>query len=210
MVNAENKNKNTEEQIFDAAREVFVEKGFDGTRMEEIAKRGGINKALLHYYYRTKEKLFSAILIKVFSEVVPTLTRFLEQDKPIIEKLSFFIDLYISTLQKNPFIPMFIIQTVHRHPQIVKDAFKQLMASNNHPFLKFKELVNREIDANTIKPIKAEHLLVNMLAMCIFPFIARPIIETILFDNDKAAYEIFLESRKTEVKDFIINSIIKK
>ena len=53
--------KQTEEKIFDAATDVFVEKGMDGARMQDIANHAGINKALLHYYFRTKDQLFNAV-----------------------------------------------------------------------------------------------------------------------------------------------------
>src|SRR5208283_4719482 len=108
--------KSTEEVIFDAARTVFIEKGFEGARMQEIALVAGINKALLHYYYRTKEKLFNAIFERVFSQFIPKVIEFMESDTGVLDKLSFFIETYIDVLLHNPFIPQFVINEINRNP----------------------------------------------------------------------------------------------
>ena len=58
------KDKNTELKILKAAKEVFIIKGFEGSRMQEIADTAGINKSLLHYYFRTKDNLFDQLPVK--------------------------------------------------------------------------------------------------------------------------------------------------
>ena len=73
--------------------------------------------------------------------------------------------------------------------------------------VKFSEIVNNEIKAGNIRPIAPDQLIVNILGLCIFPFVARPIIQGVVFKGDKKSYQLFLESRKKEVVDFVINSI---
>ena len=99
------KKDNTEEKILNAAQRVFVEKGMDGARMQEIANEAGINKALLHYYFRTKQKLFEAIFKKVFKSILPNIMEMVHSDLPIEKKLEIFIEKYIELLLKNPFVP---------------------------------------------------------------------------------------------------------
>ena len=84
--------RSTEEVIFDAAQKVFIEKGFNGARMEEIAKEASINKSLLHYYYRTKDKLFKAIFERVFKSFMPNVLTFWESDLPFFTKIERFVD----------------------------------------------------------------------------------------------------------------------
>ncbi len=57
--------ENTEQKILNAAREEFINTGLKGARMQEIADRAGVNKALLHYYFRSKEKLYEAAIREV-------------------------------------------------------------------------------------------------------------------------------------------------
>lgn len=199
--------KSTEEIIFEAARTVFIEKGFEGARMQEIAEVADINKALLHYYYRTKEKLFNAIFERVFSQFIPKVLDFIESDKPILEKIEFFIHTYINVLLHNPFIPNFVINELNRNPAHITEMLEKHIIKSD-AFGKFSALLHEDIRKGNIRAIEPEQLLVNMLALCIFPFIARPIIKGIFFNDDKIKFQEFLEGRKKEVTSFIINSLI--
>ena len=104
----------SEQRIFDAAHEVFVQKGLHGAKMQEIADRAGINKALLHYYYRSKEKLFETVVRAVIHRVVPVLRELIESDKPLFEKIDFFIHFYLQTISRNPFVPLFLINEINK------------------------------------------------------------------------------------------------
>lgn len=210
MVKTSDNEKNTEELIFDAAREVFIEKGFEGARMQDISDRAGINKALLHYYFRTKEKLFASIFELVMKQAIPSMVKFMESDISLYEKIEFFVENYISLIQKNPYIPFFVLTEINRNPDNIATIFKKIFDKKDNPFKKFSKLVNDEAEKGNIKPIEPEQLIVNMISMCLFPFIARPIIQTILFEGDKARYNDFIESRKKEVYKFIIHSIEKR
>lgn len=203
--------KNTEDIIFDAAKKVFTEKGFDGTRMQEISEKAGINKALLHYYYRSKEKLFNAIFNNVFSKFVPNLINILESDKPLFEKIEFFVEHYIDFIIKNPHVPSFVLHEINRHPQrLVEIIGNKTGLIKNNAFSKFADIIKKEVENGNIEPIDPEQLIVNIIGLCIFPFVARPILSGIIFNNDKKRYAEFLELRKKEVAKFIINSIRKK
>jgi TetR/AcrR family transcriptional regulator len=198
----------TEEKIFDAAQKVFVEKGFNGSRMEEIAKEAGINKSLLHYYYRTKEKLFGAIFGKVANLFMPRVITFIESDAPLFEKIEYFIDTYIDLIMKNPYIPNFIISEINRNPEQVGNIIAEATGIVKHDvFARFSIIVEDEIQKGTIRPIKPDQLIVNIIGLCIFPFVARPILQNVLFKNDKKLFQEFIQSRKKEVYDFVINSI---
>jgi len=203
--------KNTETVIFEAAKDVFTEKGFDGARMQEIAEKASINKALLHYYYRTKEKLFNAIFERVFGDFIPKVTGMFETDAPLVDKIKFFVEHYIDFILKNPHIPSFIIHELNRHPQRVVDLIgNKTGLIKNNAFGKFAESVRQEIEKENIIPIEPEQLIVNVIGLCIFPFVAKPILMGVIFKNDKKKYHEFLESRKQEVAKFVIQAIKKK
>ncbi len=200
------KKDNTEEKILEAAHSVFVQKGMDGTRMQEIADTAGINKALLHYYFRTKQKLFEAIFKKVFQQIFPKIEFLILSDQPIEEKLGFFIDQYIDVLLKNPFIPIFILKEINRDPEFLATVMKKQGINPNQIFTMFE----KEMEAGKIRKMDPRELMVNVLGLSIFPFAAKPLMKLMLFENDKKAYAQFLENRKTTVKDFVLNSILLK
>jgi AcrR family transcriptional regulator len=200
---AKTKDKTTEEQILNAAKKVFQAKGMDGARMQEIADKAGINKAMLHYYYRSKQLLFEAVFKNAFSLLAPQLNSILNDDSSIEEKIKNFTANYISFIIKHPYLPNFIIQELNRNPEFVL----KLKENKGFPNLeKFKKQVDYEVETGIIKPISAEQLFINILALNIFPFVAKPLIMA-LINTDDNAYKKLIEDRKTEVSNFIINSI---
>ena len=197
------KDKSTEQKILDAAREVFVRKGLHGSRMQEIADQAGINKAMLHYYFRSKDQLFAAIFDEALSRLIPRAKEIITSDEDLYSKIEQFVDHYITTIMLNPLMPLFVLNELNQHPQqFVQEMFKK-MKPDLTPF--FKQ-VNEEIQAGRIRPVHPMHLMVNILAMCIFPFVAKPMIQE-LSGIEGDMYSEFLEARKKQVPQFIINAI---
>jgi len=199
--------KNTEKLILEAATKVFLEKGFDGARMQEIADKAAINKALVHYYFRSKEKLFDAIFQEAFVQFIPKVMDVMTSDSPLFEKIKAFVNTYISMLIKNPHLPIFILHELNRHPEQMVNRIQSFGAK---PELLVKNII-KEIKKGKIRPVDPRQLIVNMIGLFIFPFAGRPIIQGVIFKNDDKTYNRFLEDRKKDVADFIIHSIsIKK
>jgi AcrR family transcriptional regulator len=197
------KDTNTENQILEAAKSIFQSKGMDGARMQEIADKAGINKAMLHYYYRSKQMLFEAVFKHSFLLLAPQLNKILNDDSSVEEKIRNFTFNYISFIIKHPYLPNFIIQELNRNPGFAES----LKHAEGFPNIeKFKQQLNDEIEKGIIKPIKAEQLFINILALNVFPFIGKPLLKT-LINVDDATFKQLIENRKTEVADFIINSI---
>lgn len=195
---------NTEEKILDAAKEVFIRNGKAGTRMQEIADKAGINKSLLHYYYRSKDKLFGAVFQFAFSKFAPNLFKTINDSKDIFTTIEVFISNYLDIISKNPFIPMFILNEVNK-----KDTgfLVRVLKNSGMNIETFENLVKSEIKNGKIKDVNPKNLLINTLALCVFPFIGRPLIEAMVFNNDNKEYNDFLNNRKKEVTELIINSI---
>lgn len=192
-----------EQRIFDAAHEVFVQRGLDGAKMQDIADKAGINKALLHYYYRTKEKLYETVAKMIINRAIPVIRDMIENEDPLETKFSRFIDFYLDLLRRNPFIPLFIISEINKHP----DRFFETILPRDLPKPEvFFRQVESEIAKGNIRPIKPQHLLINVVSMCVFPFVARPMMRVVLGMNT-AEMNQFLEERKEEVKQFVFASL---
>ena len=114
-----NKNENTESLILEAAKSIFQIKGMDGARMQEIADKAGINKAMLHYYYRSKQMLFEDVFKNAFSLLAPQLNAILNDNSSIEEKIKSFTSNYISFIIKHPYLPGFIIQELNRNQDFI-------------------------------------------------------------------------------------------
>lgn len=199
----DNLDVNTEKRILDSARNIFHKKGLAGARMKEIANEAGINQAMLHYYYRSKEKLFDAVFREAFMRVIPEIKQILSKDLPLFEKIKFFTDSYISILLDNLYLPTFIINEIHQNPEKMKTLFIEYQIAPPNEFL---EQIFKAIEEKQIKPIDPKHLVLNIISMCIFPVAARPIIESV-FNMTQEEYFEFLKQRKKEVSEFVINAI---
>jgi len=196
------KEETTEAQILNAARSVFIAKGLECARMQEIADTAGINKALLHYYFRSKDKLFEAVFNDIASNLFPAMQQLLDSELGIKEKLTFFVKIYLKTLHENPFLPAFVINTLYSNPEPFLRHFKDI---GLNPML-LQDQIDDEAARGLIRPFKPQHVIVNIVAMCILPFVARPIVQTI-FTMDDEAYSLYLQQRENEIIGFVLNSI---
>ncbi len=197
------KDISAEEKILEAARQVFENKGMSGARMQEIADEAKINKSLLHYYYRSKQKLFEAVFKTAFHKLAPQINIILNSDQSICEKIRNFSMNYTSFMIKHPYLPNFILQELNRNPAFVKE----LISTKTFPSMKnFQKQIREAVANKKIRKIEAEQLFINILSLNIFPFVAAPLLKGFINANDKE-YKTVLENRKVEVAEFIIQSI---
>ena len=120
MVKTKETDNQTRDRIFKAASDIFEEKGFDGTRMQEIADRAGINKALLHYYFRTKDQLFAAVFQVLLKKMFEKIISIFMEDISFKDKIRKFFDEHIEILIKNPKLPIFLLNEISHNPDLVE------------------------------------------------------------------------------------------
>jgi TetR/AcrR family transcriptional regulator len=193
----------TENKIIRAARKIFIKNGMSGTRMQHIADEAKINKSLLHYYFRSKEKLFDAVFKYALFKFIPKIGSLLNSDKPLFEKVELLTEQYMTLLMKNRFIPMFVLHEINTNPKKLYEIMQQAGITPD----KYVKQIEHEKRKGTITDINPEQLVINILSLCVFPVIGRPLLQRIFFGNDSDKYRQFLESRKKEVPKFVINSI---
>lgn len=198
-------NSNTEDHILEVARGVFMQNGYDGTTMQMIADEARINKSLLHYYYRSKEKLFKHIFSKVFSKFIPHLGVIFMSDMSLEEKIHAFANRYIDVFIENPLIPIFVMQELSKNPDQLTELIKD---AGINPELMLDKIAQM-LEDEGIAIQDPRHFFVNLIGSCIFPFAARPLIQRMMFNNDQDDYNAFLQERKKEVPKLILNAIRK-
>lgn len=195
----------TENQILTAANTVFHRKGFTGARMQEIADEAGINKAMLHYYFKNKQELFKAVFMQAFVKFAPQLNAIFSAHEGIFDKIRQFTANYIDFVTENPHLPAFIIQEMNNNPEFAKDFFQHQDKPNMTPFINQLE---KEVAAGTIKEINPKQLLINILALSAFPFVAPVMVKGLLKISEEE-FAALMQERKTLIAEQIINSIKK-
>jgi len=204
MVNIK-KDESAQARILSAAKKIFLQQGMAGARMQDIADEAGINKALLHYYFRSKEMLFDMIFMEALDKFFPKIADVVQLNISLFDKIEIFCREYIDMMQQNAYLPLFVLNEVNKDPIRLKEKFWE---GKDIVFLKFEEQIEQEIKKGKVKPVNPGHLFINMISMCIFPFIAKPI-WMMTTNMDEMQFRYFMEQRKTEVSKFIIESIKK-
>lgn len=196
--------KQTEERIFDAATDVFTEKGMDGARMQDIANHAGINKSLLHYYYRSKDRLFDAVFEKIAGKMFSKFAPVFDQSLTLEDKIRFFFREHISFLQKNPRLPAFLLNEINRNPARIKRVIRNIdidkfwtTIANQH---------KEELERYNITKESIPQLMTTIAAISVFPFAARGIFEAI-FEKLGIDFDDYMEERKKFAPEFVIKAL---
>ena len=199
------KDTSVEQRILDAAKHVFITQGMAGARMQDIADAAGINKAMLHYYLRNKEKLFETIFAEAFENLFPKLQSILESDQSIFKKVELICIEYINQMQAMPYLPIFVLSEVNRQPD---EFLKKMFGKRRPPIKAFADTIEMAIQQKEIKPIHPLQLLLNIISLSIFPFMAKPLLQHVS-GISKKQYDAMMEERKKMVPQIIIQSIKK-
>jgi AcrR family transcriptional regulator len=200
---AEN-DKQTEERIFEAATDVFIEKGMDGARMQDIASHAGINKALLHYYFRTKEQLFNAVFEMVARKIIKKFAPVFDENLSLEAKIRFFFKEHLTFLQENPRLPAFFLNEMNRNPSRIKKILSGV--DIDKLWLKLYSQHKEELKNYNLTEETMPQLLTSIVALSVFPFAARGIIEGVL-EKMGIDFDKYIETRKTFAAEFVIKAI---
>ena len=189
----------TENQIFEAALKIFHKKGLAGARMQEIADEAGINKSMLHYYFRSKEQLFGQIFMQSFTKFMGSVMPLLNEQNTWEEKIPIVIEHYTQVMQNNPNLPLFVINELRQNAEGFMGFAKDSPLLNSVFVAQLKQAMeNGEI--RTVHPMQ---IWITITGGIIFPFIAEPMLKLSAIFQD-TSWEDFMEDRKKILADMII------
>lgn len=190
--NNNEKNASTEEQIKEAAKRVFTRKGYAATRTRDIAEESGFNLALINYYFRSKEKLFDIIMMEQLQVFIHSVTGMLNDPATTFqEKITLLVAHYIDMLKANPGLAFFIMNEVNANPH----KFVSKAGIERHDLYVMKQWA--EIMANSKNmPVNPVHILINIISMTVFPFIAAPIMSFRIAQSQEQFNKLMDERKK--------------
>lgn len=202
----------TEQRILDAAHAVFLRRGTTGARMQEIAREAGVNQALLHYYFRSKEQLARAAFERAGTQLMPAVVQVIASGQPIEEKVARIVSLELELLARTPYLPGYIIGEVTHHPeraqQLIAAMTRGLTPEELRPriFGTLGRQIAARVADGSMRPIAPEAFMVNLISLCIFPFAARPMLQAML-GLDAAGFERFIAGRRDDLVDFFLGAL---
>lgn len=192
-----------EEKIIRTAKKVFIEKGYIETSMSEIAARVGINRSGLHYYFRTKEKMFQAVFGDIVSSIIPKVLEIMVQkEKPISNRIEEIVDAYYLLFTENPHLPMFVIREMNRDASLLIETVKQMdfqtILGN------MQSSLQEEMDEGKLKRIPFRFLFYNLYGLMVMPFLTQDITNSILLEENETFTEML-----AKWKPYIISQLEK-
>jgi TetR/AcrR family transcriptional regulator len=206
------RDRDTERRILDAAHAVFVRRGTAGARMQEIAAEAGVNQALLHYYFRTKEHLARAAFERAGSELMPAVIGVIASEEPLEKKVARVIALELDHLARTPYLPGYIIGEVAHRPERAQQLIAAMSGGltpdviRPRIFATLKRQIEERVRRRAMRPIAPESFMVNLMSLCIFPFAARPMLQAML-GLDAAGFDRFIARRRDDLPAFFLGAL---
>lgn len=179
--------------------------------MADIAQEAGVNQALLHYYFRTKERLAEAVFGRAAVRLLPPVFRILPSDLDLATKVERVIAHELEQLAATPHLPAYILAELNHHPERSGQLLRTLTGldpSRVRPdvFGVLGRQIAERVDTGAMRPIGVEQFAINLIALCVFPFAARPMLMT-LGGWDAAGFSAFIDERKRTLPVFFLHAL---
>jgi AcrR family transcriptional regulator len=197
----------TEQIILEAAEKIFIEKGYNGAKTIDIAKAAGVNHAMLHYYFRTKENLFKQIFEQKAMLLLGFFSIAFEGDYPFFEKLKKGIETHFDFLTTNIDLPFFVLREVIQDKKRRAFIIEKIFPMGEIILEKMNKAIDKEVKKGAIRPVKVYDLLLNIASLNVFAFVAAQVLFNLEDDKDSQKLKLFLEGRKQNNIEIIINSL---
>ncbi len=202
----ENKVINAEQAILEAAEKLFLEKGFAMTSTTEIAKEAGCNQSMVHYYFRTKDKLFDAIFEKKANLILSSVMKNRDKEISFNEKIKSIVEAHFDLLRDNPKLPFLLFNELTTNPERLKLIVEKIQNIKGMVLPQFQKELDEEFKKGNIRKITLMDFILLLISLNVIPFIAKPIIKAIAEMSDDE-FEELIEIRKKENVRIILKSL---
>jgi AcrR family transcriptional regulator len=198
--------EDTEERILEAAHRVFLRRGVSGSRTQDIADEADVNRALLHYYFRTKERLAQAVFLRAARSFFPRLLSKLASDLPLREKLRQAIETQLELLTANPYLPGYLIAEFQYRPGGLRELLGEAIPVErlrNGVLDALQAQIDAEVEAGRMRPTPAVDFVVTLHSLVIYPFVAAPMLDAALGLGSDAR-DAMMERRRATLPDDLL------
>ena len=187
-----NNNEDLEKKIIEAAKELFIENGFAETSMSDIAAKVGINRPALHYYFRTKDKMFQAVFGNIILSFIPKIHDIIiQQDKPVSESIGEIVDAYYKVFTENPCLPLFMVREMHRDMNHLSDTIKELRLEQY--LHKIMDVLQEEMNDGRLKTVPLPFVFYTFYSALTVPFLTKNLSASFFLEKDDSFEDILVQ-----------------
>lgn len=189
-------------RILAAAKRVFIRKGYEAATMSDIAREADIGRTALHYYYRTKERLFEAIFGQLMASLLPNVGRIMDEEKSMLEKLPAIIHQYITLVEANPSFPLFVINELNRDPEHLYQTILKEPA-RIQPILRLRQQLEEEMEKGLLRKMPLADVVATLVSLVVFPMLVHRPLTDIFMEGDRGTFETFQLRRHQQITEII-------
>lgn len=204
---------NTKQKIIQSSIKIFAEKGKHGATMEEIAKQANVNKAMVYYYFSSKENLFSEVLLfviyNIYTKIESEIEEVERQDGSTIKKLKKFIEIHFKVFSANKDYTEIILRALTNDPAETKKTLSNVLSEIQDHFQKIHRLIDESIAGGYMRKIDFHQLVVNVLGMNLTYYMLTPMMG-LFFPMDVKEEKEFIDGRLQSITDLVLHGILNK
>lgn len=200
----------TQQKILNAAREEFIERGYEGARIQRIADNSGANKAMIYYYFTSKKELYRQVITNVFGGALGQIRGIFEVKMSVEEKVKALVDFYVSFYRSNTgFVRLMLREIASNSPVLteVLEELKDTIKGYDYPGAVETRLLGIN-SGSKVRDVDPRHTMMSLVSMCVGFFIFRPVASAILFLSPEEA-ERFAAERSEHISDLLLHGILK-
>lgn len=195
---ASNRVADTERKIIETARRMFAENGYQKTNMSDIAQEVGINRPTLHYYYRTKDKMFEAVFADLVRSFLPRIEFITTENSSLEQKIERITDEYVAVYRENPYLPQFILGEVQRDSEGLLKVMEEFGLGN---FLaSLRTMLEREAEAGNARKVDPRFVVMSFFGQMTFPFLTQNVVKRSCDERGEGFDEFIAQWRDSVVR----------
>lgn len=198
----------TRAAILKSALEEFAQEGVTGARTDEIARRAGVNKALLYYYFKDKEGLYAAALEQVFSGLHARVsTVFDDGALPPRQRLLKYVEAHFDYIASSPWYPRLVQREFMRGSgKTLSPVANRILERYGKPiYSKLAALIREGVETGEFRPVDPLQTLTSILGTIVFYFISLPA-QQVMAPGDPASPER-IALRRAAVQEFVAAAV---
>lgn len=195
------KDSNTEQHLKDTARRLFLKEGKMLATTQDIADAAGVNRSLLHYYFRSRDQLFDIVFQEALTQLRIRIHEVIGSKLVFKKKIEGLIEVFYEELTALPYLETFIALQLNQEPERYQEMFIHLPGGKER-LKNFLKEIQQEMEKGTIPEMKPINYFINLFALMAYPYVARPIYKN-MFSLSDSAYDKLLPERKSIIMSML-------
>ena len=197
---------NATDKILLSARKEFAEHGMDGARVDRIASRSGVNKAMIYYYFHSKENLYQTVISQQLSRVKTLAEEIVTTEVTPESLLLKLAELYNSLFENREDLVPIILREVASGGERIRKDLKQIMTTKGLG-KKVKEIIDQGKRRGLFRDVDSKQALISFVGMNMFYLIMAPIVNSVWEIKDGKKFRL---RRPKEVVDLFLHGLKKR